>query len=120
LQLLHMCFQVFYVLLQVFQTYVASVSAISDVCYKCFIWCFKSRSGCSTCCNVSHLPQPPTEVAGASCMRVGNGGRWWQWRRRSCVRAGSKESITGMEGSVATWSADTNVRMWAFVHTYGR
>jgi hypothetical protein len=26
------------VFLQVFQMYAASVSAVSDVCYKCFIW----------------------------------------------------------------------------------
>jgi hypothetical protein len=37
LQWLHTCFQVFLCVLQVFQTYVASVSHVSDVCCKCFI-----------------------------------------------------------------------------------
>jgi hypothetical protein len=39
LQWLHTCFQVFLGVCKcVFQTYVISVSAVSDICYKCFIW----------------------------------------------------------------------------------
>jgi hypothetical protein len=37
LQWLHTCFQVFLGVLQVFQTFVANVSAVLGVCYKCFI-----------------------------------------------------------------------------------
>jgi hypothetical protein len=57
-------FQVFLQVFQLFWTYVASVS----------LECFKSRSGCYTCCNMPHLPQPSTTVPRASCMRMGNKG----------------------------------------------
>ena len=48
------CFQVFSGVLQVFQIYVANVSAISNVCCKCFIWMLQSRSG------VAHVLMGPT------------------------------------------------------------
>jgi hypothetical protein len=38
LHMLAMTFKCFWTFLQVLQTYVASVSVILDVCYKCFIW----------------------------------------------------------------------------------
>ena len=38
LQWLHTCFQALSGVLQVLLTYVASVSALSDVCCKCLIW----------------------------------------------------------------------------------
>jgi hypothetical protein len=51
-------------LLQVFQLFRMNVANVSS-------GYFKSRSGCCTCCNVTHLPQLPVPAACASCMRVG-------------------------------------------------
>jgi hypothetical protein len=49
---------------QVFQTYVASVSAISNM--QVFSYgCCKSRSGCCTCCDGTHLLQTPAVATGA-------------------------------------------------------
>ena len=44
----HTCKVFSAVFLQVFHTHVSSVSAISYVCCKCFIWMFQSRSGVAT------------------------------------------------------------------------
>ena len=33
------------------QAYVLSISDVSDVCCKCFVWLLQSRSRCCICCN---------------------------------------------------------------------
>jgi hypothetical protein len=58
----------FQVFSQMFHTHVLSVSSF----FRRMLQKFHRDVG--TCCNVTHLPQPPAPAAGAPCMRVGNGG----------------------------------------------
>jgi hypothetical protein len=60
-----MCFcKCFRRLWQVFQPFRMNLANVSS-------GCFKSRSGCCTCCKVTHLSQPLAAPAWAPCMRVG-------------------------------------------------
>jgi hypothetical protein len=54
--------------LQVFQTYVANVLVVSDVCCKYFIWMLQSRSG------VAHVAMRVRSGGGASGPRARSGG----------------------------------------------
>jgi hypothetical protein len=57
-----------------FQTYVAGVSVVLDVCCKCFIWMLQKEIWCYTCCNRTHLLQLLGRHA-CAWEAEGNGGR---------------------------------------------
>jgi hypothetical protein len=80
LQWLHTCFQVFSGVLQVFQTYVTCVSAVSDVCCKCSFGCCKSRSGVAYVAirvrNEESASGPCARSGGTGIVRGGVGPAW--------------------------------------------
>jgi hypothetical protein len=69
-----MAFQVFLGVSQVLQTHVSSVSSFFRRMLQKFHLDISKVDRCCTCCNVTHLPQPPAVAAGTPCMRVGSGG----------------------------------------------
>jgi hypothetical protein len=105
----------------VFQTYVASVSAVSDLCCKCFIWMLQSRSGVvhvaiGLTCR-SRLLQLLRRRRGSLCGRLkpadtyrhsstcGAGGWDPHGRRRSRVRGGAGMHACGKGGALEIgWS----------------
>jgi len=70
----------------VFQTYVANVSVVSDVCCKYFIWMLQSRSGVAYVAmrvrSGGGASGPHVQFGGAGDVRAARAGPCWLERGR--------------------------------------